>query len=515
MSWQYAPQALISFLTAILSAIIALVAWRRRDMRGARLLTWLMLAVAEWTLANASEIAAVDPAAKVLWSKIAYLGTHSTPVLYLYFALEYSQQDKWLTRRRAMLVWLIPIITCVLAATNEWHGLIWNHFTPIVDHGVYILVYGHGAWFWVGVAYAYLMTLAGTGILLRALVLFPELYRRQIIPLLLAAVSPLVGSVIYLLELGPPGLDTTSISPAFTGLFLAWAILRYQLFDLAPIAYDVLVENLRDGVIVLDQHNRILDLNPAAQQLIGASRAAVGQPAQLALAKWPDLLERYRDVLAAQAEIVLEEDPPTYLDLRISPLYDRRKRLSGRLVLLQDITERKQTEVDLRQAKEAAEAASRAKSTFLANMSHELRTPMNAILGFSELMAHDPNLTVEQQKNLATISHSGQQLLAMLNNVLELAKMDGETDGDTDKRVREEEGAREAWKPVLAAALAAAPAEWRAQLRQATIEGDLGWMRTLVEQIRGQNSDLADALSRIVDNFEHSDILRLIEKAAP
>ncbi|MBN1889437.1 MAG: PAS domain-containing protein [Thermoflexales bacterium] len=511
MSWQYAPQAIILFLTAGLSALIALVTWRRRDAPGGRLLTWLMLAVAEWTIAAALEIAAVDPAAKILWSKIGYLGTHSVPVLYLHFALEYSQQDKWLTRRRALLLWVIPIITCVLAATNERHSLVWNSFTPIVDNGVHTLVYGHGPWFWVAVAYAYLMTLAGTGVLLRALVLFPDLYRRQIIPLALGAISPLVGSAIYLLKLGPPGLDTTPISTAFTGLFLAWAIFRQQLFDLAPIAYDVLVENLRDGVIVLDNHNRILDLNPAAQQLIGASRAAIGQPTQAVLARWPDLLARYRDVLAAQAEIVLEEDPPTYLDLRISPLYDRRKRLSGRLVLLHDITERKQTEVDLRQAKEAAEAASRAKSAFLANMSHELRTPMNAILGFSEMMANDSNLTAEQQENLVTISHSGKQLLAMINNVLELTKMDRGTDADRD---RDRETNREAeGRDTLAAALAATPSEWKSQLHQATIEGDLGWMRALIEQRRGQNPSLAETLADMVDNFEHSDILGLLEQS--
>jgi PAS domain S-box-containing protein len=99
----------------------------------------------------------------------------------------------------------------------------------------------------------------------------------------------------------------------------------------------------------------------------------------------------------------------------------------GRTCLLSaqvDVTVSRQTEEELRRAKEAAEAANRAKSLFLANMSHELRTPLNAILGFSELMARDTGLTTEQQYNLATINRSGEHLLNLINDVLDMAKIE-------------------------------------------------------------------------------------------
>ena len=85
---------------------------------------------------------------------------------------------------------------------------------------------------------------------------------------------------------------------------------------------------------------------------------------------------------------------------------------------------RHQAEAALREAKEAAEAANRAKSTFLANMSHELRTPLNAILGFAQLMERDPALTARQRQSLVTINRSGEHLLDLINDVLEMSKIE-------------------------------------------------------------------------------------------
>ena len=121
-------------------------------------------------------------------------------------------------------------------------------------------------------------------------------------------------------------------------------------------------------------------------------------------------------VLSVWGEDLLEEDIPAFsvfagqvaASLEVSRLFDQ----------AQDEI------VDRKRAEEAAEAANRAKSIFLANMSHEIRTPMNAILGFAQLMQRDPALIPSQKENLDTIARSGEHLLALINDILEMSKIE-------------------------------------------------------------------------------------------
>ena len=117
---------------------------------------------------------------------------------------------------------------------------------------------------------------------------------------------------------------------------------------------------------------------------------------------------------------------PRFLSATYSPYLEIDGTIAGVVISLRDLTDLKQAEEALRQAKEAAEAANRAKSRFLANMSHELRTPLTGILGYAEILQWDENATFEQKEGLVTIYRCGMHLLTLINDILDLAKVEAE-----------------------------------------------------------------------------------------
>ena len=169
---------------------------------------------------------------------------------------------------------------------------------------------------------------------------------------------------------------------------------------------------------------RILGVNPMYEVHTGLHReGVVGQKAsELYGTGRPPFFDIYSQVVMTRQPTefdVFFEPMQKYFHISVfSPLPDQF------VTVFEDITQRKKAYDELQKAKEAAEAANRAKSAFLANMSHELRTPLNAILGFSELMQRAPDISKEQQQNLETIGRSGEHLLSLINDVLEFSKIE-------------------------------------------------------------------------------------------
>jgi len=190
--------------------------------------------------------------------------------------------------------------------------------------------------------------------------------------------------------------------------------------------FEGLFVNIPVAALTADQEARVVSWNPMAEKLFGYTREeAIGQIVDDMVAKDPSIREealRYtRQVLtqkpvSAVTKRTRKDGSLVDVEMRGLPVIVAGE-LIGHIVIYHDVRE-------LQLARRTAEAANQAKSVFLANMSHELRTPLNAILGFTQLMEDDPNLTEEQLDNLEIINHSGEHLLALINDVLEMSKIE-------------------------------------------------------------------------------------------
>jgi PAS domain S-box-containing protein len=416
-------------VATLIAAALTAFAWRRRSTPGSLLFARLMLAVVTWSLGYTLELASADLPTAVLCAKAEYLGIISVPVLWLAFALQYTGHTSWVTHRNMLALACIPSITLLLTWTNELHGLIWREVRWDTGGPFAVMDVAYGAWFWVNTAYAYTALGLGSLLLVRSLLRAPQLYHGQAIVLMLGVGAPWIGNAVYLAGASPlPGVDLTPFAFTASGLAFTWGLFRSRLLDLVPTARDAVIESMSDGVVVLDMQSRIVDLNPAAQRMLGRTLAtSIGQPVGQVLGARAAIVAHYRQVFESREEIVVAEaGAERVFDLSVSPLYDRGGHLSGRLAVWRDITEQKRAAEELRRARDAAESASRAKSAFLANMSHELRTPLTAILGYSELIETqtDPSDWPAMLSDLRRIQSASRHLLALISNILDFTSIE-------------------------------------------------------------------------------------------
>jgi diguanylate cyclase (GGDEF)-like protein len=320
--------------------------------------------VAVWCLGYGFEIAAPGIANKILWAKIQYFGIVSVPIFWLLYTIHFTGTSYMLSHRVRWLVPAISLVTLLLAWTNEWHGLIWKeirvHQGPFHDLSI-----GYGTWFWVNIAYSYLLILAGTVLLVRFFIYSQGLFRRQAGTLLFAALFPWLGNALYLLGLNPvPGLDLTPFAFATSGMIIAWGVLRLRFFGIAPMARYAVVESMSDAVFVLDTWDRVVDINPAALALLKATPNYIGMPADLVFRKNLDLYQRFKDAREAFEVIRVSRAAGRgagrgareyFFEVRISPLRDSRANYTGRLVVLHDITELEQARLFLQEARQELE----------------------------------------------------------------------------------------------------------------------------------------------------------------
>ncbi len=136
------------------------------------------------------------------------------------------------------------------------------------------------------------------------------------------------------------------------------------------------------------------------------------------------LLQKEKQCINREELTVINNTESRWYYITKVPLTDKDGTPYGIVGINRDISDIKLAEIRLQEAKEAAEAANNAKSRFLSSMSHEIRTPMNAILGFSQLMKRDPEITMKQSERLDTINRSGEHLLSLINDILEISKIE-------------------------------------------------------------------------------------------
>lgn len=343
------PYAIFSIISVLITLIASYTAWRR-SAPGSLALSFLLLAMAVWSGCYATRWLEISVEATIFWFRVMFIGVAAVPPLFLVFALGFSRNESWLTPRNLILLFVLPAISLLLQWTNSYHHLFYQSLTVLRENGFLVLEITRGPWYFVNVAYSYAVIGLGIFLMSQAVLRSGPLYRYQYRLVLVASLLPWGANIFKEWNFASSGnLDLAPLTFGLSGVIFAFAVLRTHFMNLIPVARSHLIETMHDGVLVLDAQNRIVDINPAMEKFInGKASSYMGKNAFESLQPWMEKTDVFLDRMETRSELTVPLNPSRYLDLQVTPLYDRGKILSGRLMVFRDITERKQVEKRLR-----------------------------------------------------------------------------------------------------------------------------------------------------------------------
>lgn len=347
------PIVISCLISTVVLTINTFIAWQRRQERSGYYFSLFTASLAFWGVMVTLGYAAKPLSLKIFFAVLDAWGYRTADAFLLLFALcfagyEHIAEKKWM---KAIAVFHI-LSHALLATTNQWHGWIWKDFIPQANN---VVLFVHGPAMALTVITGYSFALIDMILFVIASVKGSNIIKRQARLLITAFLVQIFLNVAYNIDLfHMPGVDWTSIASAFTNIFVLWALSGQKLLDINPIARNKLINNLSDGMIALDLKNRIIDINSSAAGILGeAEDALLGKKL---IEVFPRFSSELSEAPEKEGKFELNIGGNRFYDALISPLRDEwPKGLVGRLIILRDITERKQNELRLLQLHKAVE----------------------------------------------------------------------------------------------------------------------------------------------------------------
>jgi diguanylate cyclase (GGDEF)-like protein len=335
------PYIFALVVAAALSGAAVVYAWRFRRAPLTRALIGLLVCSALYALGYAVELNTDSLDHMLILNKVQYVGIAFIPFFWFLLCARFAGREAWLRRPVLAVPFVLSLTTLVLNVTNSIHHLFYRAVSLDSSGPFPVIVLDKGVWFWIHIVYTHLALIAGTALLVRMWRKAPSRYRSQAAVLLTGAGLLWIGLFVYILGLTPHRIDTTPLSMTLAGPVLAWGLLRYRILDLVPVARDSVFASMRDGAVVIDLQDRIVDFNAAAVEILpGLSPAAIGKKLGDALPGREELAALLQTPGREEASMrVGNGESIRYYLARISPVAGRRGALMGRVLILSDATE--------------------------------------------------------------------------------------------------------------------------------------------------------------------------------
>lgn len=422
------PSFVIAYyvVSVLICTAVAVYAMSRKRTAGAVPFAVSASGQAFWTLGHLFENLSPTLGEKIFWDDLQFLGTTAWAVGFSAFARAYTKTERPRSAQLAVNGFIGAYL--VLVFTDRFHHLIrpvatLTHDTPFGE-----LVYPFTAPTLIASVVLFAMLGDAVVLLARQFRGAHAIFRKQLAFIVAGALLPLTGTLLTLLGVRfGADRDTSPTTFALGDVLAAWGLFRYGFLDLIPIAREVVVEHLRDSVVVLDARDRIVDMNPASLAALGLdAESAIGKPATEVFSQYANLFARFGG--GGNMHVDLSVDvlgQARDFDLTMTPISDSAGAQVGRVFISHDVTRLRQIERELGARNEELEAAYRDLDAFTHSVSHDLRAPLRTIEGFSDLLLRTQKGRLDEQgeEHLALLVQGTRRMRQLFEDLLRFARL--------------------------------------------------------------------------------------------
>jgi two-component system cell cycle sensor histidine kinase/response regulator CckA len=445
------------FLSILISLLVGIYALRKRYRPAAFHFGLMAIAMGLYTLFNILSLLSLELNQKIILDAMLFATSFVITIEFFHFAIQYTgYRLANLHNLQRYFYWFTAICLAILI-TEPWHNFVYGGAEIASAQHYTILVFEYSAIHLVFALQIFTPSLVGIFLFVRFWQRSERIFRAQSASIILGMAIIGVGSLAsYISGFRGYYYDYTPLVFAINNIIITWALFRFRFLDLIPVAREVVIERMQDGVIVVNNQGIIIDSNKAVMNILNCHRQAlIGKPASEVFPSWPQLEQQFTGHNNLHCDIELEQKH-TILDFYMVALSQKKRSVDGRVIIIRDITKSRANEQELDAHRHRLEATVAQRTAELqaayeelkhqvtekeklenqfrqaqkmeavgrlaGGMAHDFNNLITIIKGFSDLMISDASTPENVRKRLQEISGAADRAGALTRQLLAFAR---------------------------------------------------------------------------------------------
>jgi PAS domain S-box-containing protein len=421
----------LNLFSLVVSVLLSAYAFRLSPNKTAVSFSILMAIFALWSLLKLILILNPTLPFLIVISVLIFTISSFTSSVILYIVIIHTRYPRWFRTEHVKYLFIIPVIQALLALTNDFHHLFIKDYS-IVDPGkLAFFSYDPGPLNIIFPVYLYITLVFSLILLLRNLFTGSKYFNMQVMFLFIGIAIPAMNDILFWFGFSfIPDYRLTPEFFIFGNIFFAWALFGYRFLDLKPIARNLVVESIDEMIIITNSSNLVTDINTSSEVFFGLKlKDVIGKP-------FSDVFKHFRefsrilDTFTANAEICLyQNSSANYFIVRQSSAEYSHDQPLAKILILQNITERKNAEIRLQEYALELERANAIKDQSFRIIANDIRNPFQGLIGYSDFVLKDfEKLEAGKVHHIVGLmNETSKKGYTLLENILEWSRVQTET----------------------------------------------------------------------------------------